>query len=394
MASLNNNQVKDLLIGAYKQSTGITDVAELDVSSFVDSGNDNSVITSKEQFTKALINRITKNWFTDSSYRSEYSDPFFKDESQYGAITQMVSVESPDVQESHAWQDFVSGTSTVGEYTIFLPIVHNMYYGKSNSWELPITITYEQWDTAFSSEEEIGNFVNYILMVVDNKITQHMEDLNNANRNNFIAEKYNYQNSADAVGCHVLDLRKLWNDSHGADNQIATRKDFMSNKDCLNFASSQIRLYTQYMRKQSTLFNTAGLVRFTPKERLVVQVLSAFENALESVALSETYHNEMVALPKYESVPYWQGLGDMNPTFDKVSTINVKTSSDGTSTTINNVVAFMADEWSIMHTIKKHRVASKTFDPEALQMYFYQFRDCYMNNLTLNGLVFTISEND
>lgn len=391
--ALNNNQIKTLVNEAYRQSVGKTDIAELDLSEFVDTGNENNLIGSKENFTKSLINVVSKNWFTDSSYRSEYNDPFFKDESQYGAITQMVSVEAPEVQESHAWQDFISGSSTVGEYTVFIPIVHSKYYGKTNSWELPITITYEQWDTAFRSEDEIRNFVSYIFMVVDNKITQHMEDLNNLNRNNFIAEIYNYQNG-DGVGngVHVIDLRKLYNDNHAT--PIATRAEFMANREALNYASSQIKLYSEYMRKQSVLFNTEGAVRFTPKDRLVVQVLSAFEAAVESVARSNTFHEYLVELPKYEPVPYWQGLGKANPTFGDVSKINVKTGTDGTSTEINNVVAFMCDEWAIMHTIKKHRVATKNFDPEALDMYFYQFRDCYMNNLTLNGLAFMISEND
>lgn len=392
MAQLNNNQVCDLLIDAYKQSTGQTEVSELDLSSFVDTGSDDSIIGSKEQFTKALINVVTKNWFTDSSYRSEYNDPFYQDESQFGAITQMISVEVPDVQESHAWQDFISGTSTVGEYTVFIPIVHNQFYGKTNSFELPITITYEQWDTAFRSEDEIKNFVSYILMVVDNKLTQHMEDLNNLNRDNFIAELYNYQQSEDATGVHVINLIELYNSNRPASGGVYTVEDFFSSKDCLNFARSQMLLYSKYMRKQSTLFNTEGLVRFTPKERLVVQMLSYFEAAMDSVALSNTYHNDVVELPKYESIPYWQGFSDTNPTFEDVSTIKVKTGSDGTSTTIDGVVAFMCDQWAIMHTIKKHRIASKTFDPEALQMYFYQFRDAYMNNLTLNALVFTVQD--
>lgn len=390
--TLNNNQIQAIVNEAYQQSTGKSDLDTIDLSKFVDVGIDDTIIGSREQFTKALLNTVTKNWFTDSSYRSTYKDPFFKDEAQYGAITQMISVEVPDVQESHAWKEFTSGVSTVGEYTVFLPVVTNQFYGKTNSYELPITITYEQWDTAFNNAQQISEFINYILMVVDNKLTQHMEDLNNLNRDNFIAELYNYENSEDATGVHVINLVELYNSNRPESEQVTTASEFMSKRDCLLFASSQIRLYSKYLQKQSVLFNVGGKTRFTPKDRLVVQVLSFFETALEANALSDIYHNDMVTLPQYESIPYWQGFSDSNPTFDDVSAISVKTGTDGTTTTVNGVVAFMCDEWAIMHTIKKHRIATKNFDPEALQMYFYQFRDSYMNNLTMNGLVFTVQD--
>ena len=84
------------------------------------------------------------------------------------------------------------------------------------------------------------------------------------------------------------------------------------------------------------------------RDRLVVQVLSEFESDVNRVLMSDTFHNDMVALPKYESIPYWQDSDGL--TFDTVSSINVKTGT-GKEISKKGIVAFICDKWAILHTI-------------------------------------------
>ena len=141
----------------------------------------------------------------------------------------------------------------------------------------------------------------------------------------------------------------------------------------------------------NTQFNTAGRQRFTPDDRKVLQVLSAFYTAIESVSLTTAFNEQYARLKKdFQRVPFWQSSNDFD--FNTVSSINVVTSSDGTSVSQSGIVAFLCDKWAIMHTIKSHRVAVKDFNPEALTMYFYQYRDQYMNDLTMNAVVFTVED--
>ena len=136
MADLNNNGVYTLLRSAYEQLLGENAIATEDLSAFVDKGAAyNTLIANdawKDQFTKALLNQCVKTFYLDTSYREEYKDPFYQDSRRFGAIVQMVSAEAPEVQASHAWQNFVSGTSTVGTYTIFMPQVSTAFMGKSS----------------------------------------------------------------------------------------------------------------------------------------------------------------------------------------------------------------------------------------------------------------------
>ena len=347
------------------------------------------------------MNVVVKNWMTDTSYRSSYYDPFFQDAEQFGAIVQAIAVEVPEVVRSSAWQDFTATNPrpTLGTYTIYLPVVHTQYYEKSVSWELPICVTGEQWDTAFKSEAGITQFVAYILMCVDNALVTHIENMNNINRNNFIIEKVSYANSVDATGIHVVNLTELaYKDgaiSLASGASSITTEEYLASTSALLNGTKYLRLYKDYVSRMSTLFNTKQLKRFTPKDRLVLQVNSHFDEILNTVAYSDTYHNDIVKLPGFQSVPYWQGEGtDLSwDSVTKVVGISASTASgDAEPTTVTNVVAFMCDKWAIMHTIKQHRVAAKVFEPEDLIQYYYQYRDMYMNNLTMNAIVFVVDD--
>ena len=388
MPSINNGTAYTVVNSAYNQSVGKNAIATTDLEDFIDTGAAYSAIASiKEQFTQALINVLATNWFTDSSYRSQYRDQFFVDSREFGAIVQMISAEAPAVTESHAWQTFTSGSSTVGTYTVYIPVVDTKYYAKTISWELPVTVTYEQWDDAFKTGDAIADFVSYLLMVVDNALVQHKENMDMLNRNNFMAEKIHYSTSPGSQGVHVVNLLTDYNTEMGGN--LANVTDFFSSPDALRYASGRILEYKDYFKRQTSLFNTEQKVRFTPEDRIVLQVLSYYERRFESVAQSTTFHEAISALPGYESVPFWQGFGTAGA-FSDISSINVELGSDGTAVSKGGIVAFLCDKWAILHTIRKQRVAARNFDPEGLDMYFYQFRDQYMNNLTMNAIVFVV----
>lgn len=209
---LNNNSVDTTVNAAYEIATGKTAFNEngdaLTLKDIIDAGTKDggALVGKKEQFTKALISMWARNFFADTKYDADGSDPYYVDSRQWGAIVQMISAEAPAVQESHAWRNFVSGTSTVGSYTVYLPIVSTKYYGKSMSWELPITISYEQYADAFKSADGFNEFRAYIFTIVENAIIQHRKNMNNANRNNFIAEKYLYQNTVIQQGEYYFDI--------------------------------------------------------------------------------------------------------------------------------------------------------------------------------------------
>lgn len=394
---LNNNAVYSLVNEAYKQSVGAKAIATENLTDFCETGAAYETLIAdnawKDQFTKAILQQCVKNFYPDTSYRSEYRDPFFKDSRRFGAISQMISAEAPEAVESHAWQNFVSGTSTVGVYTLYLPSVSSKFYGKSTSWEIDIAITGEQWDTAFKNENELAQFVAFLMMTVDNAIVVHLEDCNNMNRNNFIGEKIAYAGSVGATGVHVVDLVALYRAETG-DSTITTMEEFMADDKCMRFAAETIDKYTGYLSKMSTLFNVDGKKKFTPKSRQVCQILQHFYSRMKTVSYADAYNMDFVKLDGFDAIPYWQGFGaaaNGAVDFDEVSTIKVKT-SEGNTISQSGVVGFLADEWAIMHTILSERVAHTRHDPEDIDQYYYQFRDQRINNLGQNAVVFVLND--
>lgn len=384
--TLSNKQISSLVNDAYKLATGGEIDGALDLRDLVDNGK-NAIGDLREQFTKALINVCTKNWVTLSEYRGQYNDPFFVDENKWGAITQLIDIEVPEVTDASNWKTFVSGTSKVGEYTVYLPTVKTKLYTKSSSYALPITISWEQWDTAFRNESELSSFVSYVFLAVDNALVQHLEDMNMANRNNFIAEKIQYANGVDAEGVHVIDLIAEYVELTGITTTY-TSKDAFLDKEFLTFASERMNEFLVYFSKQTCLFNTEQRMRFTPPERLVVQMLDKFVRRMEFGSYSSAFHDAYVKLPNADRVPWWELAGDLS--FDDVSSIHVQTESGTVEK--SGIVGLIADKWAIMHTIRSNRVASQYFDIENLTHYEYQHRDSYMNNLTMNAVVFVMND--
>lgn len=392
MATLNNNKINVILNELYTEITGQAVSTPILTKDFVDTGKDAStILSSKEQFTKALINRLVKNMFTDAEYSGGFDDIFFEDSEKYGAIVQTISMDMPDVQESHAWREITSGVTTAGSYTLFTPIINAKIFGKSVSWEIPVAISDEQWNSAVTSEAELNTLVNYVFLAMANKISYHFESINMTNRNNFIAEKINYQNTVKK-GLHVVNILKMYHDK--VDSTVSTKEAFLKSPDALRYASKILGLYMDYLRKPTTLFNTDERVNFIPDERFVCQILSDFKSSMDSVALSTTFNDKFVELPYHRDVPYWESTtataGDAL-SFDSVSAINIKI-DDKTTIKKSGIIAFMCDKWAIIHTIIKYRVAAKYFEPEAITQYYFQNQDRYINNLSLNACIFTLED--
>ena len=99
------------------------------------------------------------------------------------------------------------------------------------------------------------------------------------------------------------------------------------------------------MARISDLFNIAGKSRFTSDEDLSIVLLNDFASAADVFLQSDTFHNEMTALPNHEIVPYWQGSGKTYA-FEDTSKISVKTAS-GDEITATGIIGVMFDREAI-----------------------------------------------
>ena len=344
----------------------------------------------KEQWAKELCARRIATYYTDASYDKKENNVFFETSDKFGAITQIISMEMPDIIANRSWIDVTSGTTTIGSNTVYLPIVSQKLVGGTSSWEIPVCFTGTQLNSAFNSESELRQFDNYVDLVAENAIAYHKETLAGINRNNYMAEKLLAQSSAGASKAHAVNLVQEYCDQYGITTGL-TAKEYLANEKCLRHAVKTFKKYKSLLMRMTTIFTTKenSKGKFIPSDRFVFQVLSDFEGMLETTIYSDTYHNEFVKLPLYRDVASWQALDTATATadFDTLSTI-MATTSEGHQVNRSGIVALMVDKWAIMHTMVQNRVGYQRDDIKDITMFAHQFTDRYINNLELNGCVF------
>ena len=259
-----------------------------------------------------------------------------------------------------------------------------------------MSFTEKQVKESFSSAEQLNGFISMLTTSIENSMTVKLEALIMRTINNAIGETLATElNTADAGDPIVIDatkstvkavnLLKLYNDQAST---ALTDVEALTDPEFIRFATYQISMYSDRMSKVSTLFNLEGATRFTPKELQHTVLLSDFAKASETFLASQTFNADKVALPKHETVPYWQGSGAAYGLTD-VSKIDVKTTS-GKAVAIGGVIGVMFDRDAIGVSNLDRRVTTN-YNPRA-EFYtnFYKFDAGYYSDLSENFVVFFI----
>ena len=183
-----------------------------------------------------------------------------------------------------------------------------------------------------------------------------------------------------------VNLLKLYNDKFGTN---LTADKAITTPEFIRFASYVMSLYVDRLSKISTLFNVGGKDRFTPADMLHIVMLSDFKASATAYLESDTFHNNLVALPESESVPYWQGSGTAYG-FADVSKIMVKTAT-GTDITVTGILAVMFDR-DAMGVCNTDRRVTTNYNAKA-EFYnnYYKFDASYYNDLNENCVVFYVA---
>ena len=318
-----NDAVKDAL------GTNAT-LSTLDSSDVVSLGKALANYDAYEGFYKSLANRIVKTLYFIRSYEAEKRS-ILRDESEYGAFVQKVYYETPDNVDNPTF----AIPNSSNEYKQASPFdvenvvkVTSLIYGNQGTWSIEVIRPAEQVKTAFLSADAMDAFISGIYMEVNNKMELDEERLVALAANTSMAACIN------TTG-HAINLLTEYKAIHtGATVTAAT---CMSDKEFLRYAAKRIRDTIKYMGRMSKLFNVDKYETFTSRENMVVEVLTEFASAMTTYLESDTFHKELVALPRYEEVAYWQGSG-ASFAFADTSKIHVKHDDLVTGTNTTGIV--------------------------------------------------------
>lgn len=407
-----NQQINTFLTAAAEQATGKIAETQLDYDGVIHDAGD-WTWGEKEQFLGALSAQWADTIYTDSEWNDKYGDLFYKNSDEFGAIVQIINVELPEIRKNTAWDTITSGTTAIGSNVVYLPVVKEQLTGGTSSWALPYALTGTQMNAAFKDAAGLRRFESYVKLASENSAKYHLSRMSAANRNNYIMSKIQAAESAQQAGkLHVVNLLREYNTMF---NASLTAAQFLVNTNgCLRQVNRIFKKYRSLITDMTTLFtmDTQTTGKFVPRDRLAFIVLSDFVGLLESELYSTTFHDEFVKMDGYREVPFWQaiktnGLG--TTTFGTLSSIwGEKTAEslyignkvDGVDSPITagfdvdstGVVALMCDRWAIMNTVVRHRMGVQRDDIKDITLFEHQYTDRYINNLMLNGIVFTIED--
>ena len=371
-------QVYDLVNQATKQVLGESVVLKEDLTNVVDIGTEIFNANAQDNYVRALVDHIGKVVFVNRPYSSRVPSVLM-DAWEFGSVLEKVDMELPNATENESWE-LVDG-AVYEQDQFYKPKVSVKFFNSKTTFEVPFSITEMQVKEAFSSATQLNAFVSMIYSKIDATLTLKVDALIMRTINNFIGETIN-----DANGVRYVKL--LTNYNIGREKPLTTSQA-LKDVEFLKYASYQIKLYASRMNVMSTLFNIGGKARHTPRDLMHIVLLDAFSSASDVYLQSDTFHNELVALPKYESVPYWQGTGT-SYAFEDVSKIDIKTAS-GDDVVGSGIIGVIFDRDALGVSNQNARVTTHRNDKAEFWNMWHKRDASYFNDLNENFVVFAIA---
>lgn len=382
-------QIYSLVNDITSEITGKTDLVKEDLTNIVDVGKELFSVSDVDNYVKSLVNRVGKTIFVNRKYSGKIPSVVM-DSWEFGSILQKISADLPNATENESWE--LENGASYDPNVFYKPTVSAKFYNSKITFEVPLSFTEKQVKESFNSASELNAFISMLYNAVEKSMTVKTDSLVMRTINNMIAQTYN----TDNAGVRAVNLLAGYNTIKGGTPLTVDKA--LTDTDFLKYASMQVALYADRLGTMSTLFNAGGKERFTPRDMLHIVLLSDFAQSTKTYLESDTFNKELVELPKYETVPYWQGSGNSFE-FSKVSKINV-TISDETATggkkdvEISGILGVMFDRDALGVANLDRRVTTN-YNPKAeFFSNWYKFDAGYFNDLNENFVFFYIADSE
>ena len=378
-----NDAVKNVL---GENATLVTE----DFSNIVDVGTNLQNADKLDAFYRAIHDTLVRNIYVNRPYDGSFPS-VFRESWEWGSIIGKVQADLLDATTNESWE-LINGAS-IDPFVISLPHVEHKFYNKGVTFEIDVTKPEDQVKGAFASLDSMNNFMSMIETQVRNSMELRLEKLVEATIDNMIAVTYDGGSTARCV-----KLLTMYKAVHASDAtiQALTSADAYEDPGFLRYACKVMSLYPGRLSRYSVLFNESGKARHTPREKLHVVVHTDFAKTIETNLQSTTYHKNLVELPLYEEVPYWQGSGDSYALTDTEAidvTAVIPDGNGGVTTkaiTASNIVAIMFDH-DALGVLKPERKVKTQYNAKG-EYYndFHKWTARYFNDFDENFVVFVV----
>lgn len=388
IASLTNQITSEMLGDAAITTEDLTNVVDIGVAVM---NEDNWY----DRYVRSLMDHISRVIITNKEYIPKTYSRLWRENYEYGAILERITVSLPEAEDNPAWD--LQDRGNYNSEIFYKPTVAVNLFNIKDTFQVPVSIVEDQVKSAFSSREQYIAFITGIYTAVNNSIKIRLEQLSKRAVNNMIALTYtNASEDGDLSGGDVSTTRYvnvlyLYNTQF---NKSLTAAQAVLDPDFLRYFSFLLYLTSDRMREISKVFNMAGEVRFTDKDDQNIYVLSEIGKALDVYLYSDTYHDEYVKLPGYETITAWQGIGDeASFSFENNSAINVTVTYDDDDTrriNTSGILAVIFDREAVAITNMKQKVTSAYSARGDFTTYYYKNELGLLNDKSMNCVVFAV----
>ena len=381
----NINQIYDVVNSLAEQSMGMTGLTATNAS-FVSVGE--QVFSSDKNtdaFYKVLLDRIGRVVVSMRKYyptgRNLRREPI-----EWGMALQKLTVPLISAVENTTWDK--QDEEHADPFKKNPIAVNQKIFSKLATWEDDNTLPDVQLKTAFTNPTAMASYFESLLLSAENSLALQVQSLNSLCRGSFMARKMKQG------GMHHIDLLYDYNTETSS---TLTSTNCRYSQDFLRYSAMIVSLMATYLRDMSVVFSDGVLPRHTPTDMQCLDVLADFSKRMAFYLQADTYHRELVTMPGFEEVSFWQASGALY-NFSDISSINLSyqnIAEDGTTENVevqeSNIVAVLYD-WESMGTTINNRRTKSIYNPKGeYTNYFHKADIGYFNDISENGIVFTIN---
>lgn len=374
------NQVYSFINAVQKEALGEQAITVKDTGSLVSLGE---IVLSSETNTDAfyqkLADRIGKTYVKARKYIRKPSN-MQKTPLEFGAILQKVQTfKTAKAKANTSWTNQANPYATEKDTTDLVQAL----FAKRGVWEIDTKIIYDyQLQDAFLNAAAMSAFVNLIFNDMYNAMELEIENCEKLTRCTAIAQAFK--------GTNANIRRNLLAEYNAIAATATTAAKCMYDAGFLKFASMEINKVVKRFPEMTSLFNSAGADRFTPTNDIVVEVLGDFASATASYLEADTYHKDLISLPRYTEITSWQASG-VGFAFADVSKIHITDESD-TTIEKSGILAFVRDVDTCGVMIDRVRTKSQYNAASELTNYYHKADwGAYVAN-DENGVVFYVED--
>lgn len=320
------------------------------------------------------------------------------DTMEFGAVLQTIETKSiANAKQNNSWI-YGSSSNVIEQQNPFDVIKSDttdilvQYFSKRATWEIDKKIYDIQLNDAFTNETAFSAFVEMIFQDMYNAMILAENDLQHGVISTAIASAIHAgTKETNSIPTMARNLLKEYNTLTTAG---LTVENALINKEFLRYCAKEILLVVKKMRDPSIFYNELGATKW--HESPQVRLLTNYATASDAYLSADTYHKELVALPDYETVNFWQARGTTDD-FTTVSSVNIKVhegdaDTTGTDVSQSGVIAYVCDPRRQGYMFDRIRTKSIYNPASECTDYFHKADQGFFINRARCGVVFYIAE--